>query len=95
MEIAQSEQQNEKLKNENRLRNLFDRLKHTNICIKTEKGVKNVSNEIMAENITNLKKETDIQEQEAQRVPKKIIPTGPSPRCIIIKMQNLKTKREF
>ena len=89
MEIAQSEQQNEKLKNENRLRNLFDRLKHTNICIKTEKGVKNVSNEIMAENITNLKKETDIQEQEAQRVPNKMTPTDQG-QDIIIKIAKIK-----
>ena len=44
----------------------------------------------MTELFTDVKKETAIQEQEAQRVPKKMIPTGPSPRCIIIKMHNLK-----
>ena len=33
--------------------------------------IKNVFEEIMAENFPNLKKETDIQVQEAQRVPPK------------------------
>lgn len=33
-----------------------------------EKGEENIFNEIMAENIPNLKKKTNIQGQEAQRV---------------------------
>ena len=39
-----------------------------------EKGIENVFEEIMAENFPNLKKEIDIQVQEAQRVPNKINP---------------------
>ena len=46
---------------------------------KSEKGIKNVFEEIMTENLPNLKKETDIQVQEAQRVPNKINPNRPSP----------------
>ena len=73
MEIIQSQQQKEKhiLKNENSLRDLWESIKHTNICIiggpeeeEREKG-KKVFDEIMAENFPNLKKETDIQVHEA------------------------------
>ena len=35
------------------------------------KGIENVFEGIMAENFSNLKKETDIQVQEEQRVPKR------------------------
>ena len=38
------------------------------------KGIENVFKEIMVENFPNLKKETDIQVQEAQRIPSKINP---------------------
>ena len=62
---------------------------------KKEKRIKNVFEAIMTELFTNIKKETAIQEQEAQRVPKKMILTRPSPRRITIKMLNLKIKREF
>ena len=55
-----------------------------------EKGIKNVVEEIMAENFPNLKKETDIQVQEAQRDPYKINPNRPTPRHIIIKMAKVK-----
>ena len=40
----------------------------------------------MAENFLNLKKEPDIHEQEAQRVPDKMNPKRPTARHIIIKM---------
>jgi len=45
--------------------------------------------EIMAENFLNLKKEPDIHEQEAQRVPNKMNPKRSTARHIIIRMQNL------
>ena len=38
----------------------------------------------MAENFLNLKKEIDVQVQEAQRVPNKMNPNRPIPRHIII-----------
>ena len=47
----------------------------------------------MAENFPNLKKETDIQIQEAWRAPNKMNPKGPTPRHIIVKMA--KVKREL
>ena len=37
-----------------------------------ERGIENVFKEIMAENFPNLKKDTDSQGQEAQRVPNKM-----------------------
>ena len=37
-----------------------------------ETGIENVFEEIMAENFPNLRKETDIQVEEAQRVPNEI-----------------------
>ena len=46
----------------------------------------------MAENFPNLEKETDIQLQEAQRVPNKMNPNGPTPRHIIIKMAKVQER---
>ena len=40
-------------------------------------SVQNVFENIMAENFPNLKKETDIQVQETQRVPNKMNPSDP------------------
>ena len=73
MEITQSEQQKGKqiFKNENSLRDLWDNIKHNNIHIigvpegeEREKRVENVFDEITAENLPNLTKDTDIQVQE-------------------------------
>ena len=44
------------------------------------KEIKNVSQEIMAENFANLQKEADIQVQEWQRVPDGINPNRPTSR---------------
>ena len=49
----------------------------------------------MVENFQNLKKETDIQVQEAQSVPNKMNPNRPTPRHIIIKMVKLKDKERI
>ena len=48
--------------------------------------------EIIAENFFNPGKETDMQVQEAQRVPNKINPNRPTPRHIIIKMAKVKER---
>lgn len=48
---------------------------------------------IIAENFPNLGMETDIQVQEAQRVPNKITPTRTTPRHTSIKMAKIKDKR--
>ena len=43
-----------------------------------EKGIENVFEEIMAENFPNLKKETDIQIQKAQKFLNKMNPKRPT-----------------
>ena len=57
-----------------------------------EKGIENVFEEVMAENFPNLKKDTDIQIQEEQRVPNKMNPNRPTPRHMIIKMAKVKER---
>ena len=51
--------------------------------------MENIFEEIMAENFPNLKKDTDSQGQEAQRVPNKMNQQRPTPRHMIIKMAKL------
>ena len=102
-EITQAEQKREKgiRQNENSVRELWDNIKHTNIHIigvpegeERDKGAENLFEEIIAENFPNLRKETDIQVQEAQRSANKTNPQRPTPRHIIIKMSRIKKKRE-
>ena len=52
-----------------------------------EQEIKNIFEKIMNENFPNLAKETDIQVQEAQRVPKKLDSKRNTPKHIIIKIQ--------
>ena len=49
----------------------------------------------MKENFPNLVKEIDMQVQEAQRVPNKMDAKRPTPRHIIIKLQNVKDKEKI
>ena len=83
-------------KNEERLRNLWDNFKRSNIQIvgepeeEQEKEVKNLFEQIMKENFSNLVKEIDF--QEAQRVPKKLDPRRSTPKHIIITLPKLKGK---
>ena len=65
--------------NEDRLRDLFDSIKCTNICIirvlegeEREKGPEKVFEEIIAENFPNLEKEIVNGVQETQRIPSRI-----------------------
>ena len=48
----------------------------------------------MAVNFPNVKKETDVQIQEAQRVPKRMNPNKPTPIHITIKMTKIKDKED-
>ena len=48
----------------------------------------------MKENLSNLVKKTDIQVQEAQRVPNKMDAESSPARYIIIKMPNIKDKKD-
>ena len=74
-------------KYEERLRNLWDNFKHSNIRIigvpereEEEKAIENLFEKIMKENFPHLAKEIDFQEvQEAQRVPKKLDPRKHTP----------------
>ena len=58
------------------------------------KKIENVSEEIMAENFSSLKKETDIQVQEVQRVPNRNNWKSITSRYIVIKMTRLNIERE-
>ena len=89
--------------NEERLRTLWDNLKHSNIRItgvpggeEQQQETENLFEQIMKENFPNLAKETDFQEvQEAQRVPKKLDPKRNTPRHIIIKLPKIKEKERI
>ena len=105
-EINIQPEQNEKTriqKNEERLRNLQDIFKHSNIQIigvpegeEEEQKIENLFEEIMKENFPNLAKEIDFQEvQEAQRVPKKLDPRRNIPRHIITTLPKIKNKERI
>ena len=92
-----------KKKNMERLRNLWDNFKHSNIQIigapegeEEEQKIENLFEQIMKENFPNLAKEIDFQEvQEAQRVPKKLDPRRNTPRHIIITLAKIKDKERI
>ena len=101
-EINIQSEQNEETrihKNEERLRNLRDNFKHSNIQIigVPEGEVEEQETEnIMKEDFPNLAKEIDFQEvQEAQRVPKKLDPRRSTPRHIIITLPKIKDKERI
>ena len=89
-------------KNEERLRNLQDILKRSNIRIirvpegeEKEHKIENLFKQIMKDNFPNLAKEIDFQEvQEAQTVPKKLDPKKHIPRHIIITLPTINRRRE-
>ena len=89
-------------KNDERLRNLQDNFKHSNIQIigvQEEEGEQEIEilfEKIMKENVPNLAKEINIQDvQEAQRVPKKFDPRKHTPRHIIITFPKMKDKERI
>ena len=55
-----------------------------------EKGIEEMLEETVAEDFPSLKKETDIQVQEAQRVPNKMNPNRHTPRQTIITTAKVK-----
>ena len=100
-EINIEPEQNEETriqKNEERLRNLWDNLKRSNIRLigvpegeEQQQEVEKLFEQVMKENFPNLAKDIDFQEaQEAQRVPKKLDPRRNTPRHIIIKLPKIK-----
>ena len=90
-------------KNEEKVRNLWDNMKHSNIRIigvpegeEQQQEVENLFEQITKENFPNLVKEIDFQEvQESQRVPKKLNPKRNTPRHIIIKLPKIKDKERI
>ena len=89
--------------NEERLRNLQDTLKRSNIRIigvpegeEEEQKIENLYEQIMKENFPNMAKEIDFQEvREAQRVPKKLDPRRNTPRNLIITLAKMKQKERI
>ena len=85
-------------RNEDSLRDLLDNIMCTNICIiwvpeeKREKGAEKIFEDIITENFPNLGKNTDIQVQEAERVPNKINPRRTTPGHTLIKVAKIKDK---
>ena len=57
-----------------------------------EQEIGNIFEKIMKEHFPDLAKETDMQEQEAQRVTNKMDARRPTPRHTIIKMSKFKDK---
>ena len=90
-------------KNEERLRNLQDIFKHSNIQIigvpeggEEEQEIEILFEQIMKENFPNLAKETDFQEvQEAQRIPKKLDPRKHTPKHIILTLHKINDKERI
>ena len=81
-------------RNDNNLKALWDNIMHTNMHIaeipegeEREKGVENIFEDVIGEILSNLGKKTNIQVQEAQRVPKKT-----TTRHTVIKMAKIKNK---
>ena len=103
-EINIQPEQNEETriqKHEERLRNLQDNFKCSNIQIigvpegeEEEQEIENLFENIMKENFPYVAKKVDFQEvQEAQRVPEKLDPRKHTPRHIIITLAKIKEER--
>ena len=104
VEFTAAEQNKEKRmkRNEDNLRDLWDNIKHNNICIigvpegeERQKGSENIFEEIIVENSPNMGKEIATQVQEAQRVPYNINPRRNMPRHIVIKVAKIKDKEKL
>ena len=88
--------------NEESVRELWDNVKHNNICIigvpegeEREKETEKIFQEIIAKNFPNMGKEPLTQIQEAQLVPYKIHPRRSTPRHILIKLTKIKDKEKI
>ena len=87
---------------EDRLRDLWDNIKCTNIQIigvpeeeEKKKGYEKNFEETIVENFPNMEKEVVNQVQEAQRVPYRINPRINTLRHILIKLTKNNTKKEY
>ena len=104
VEITSKEQSKVKRikRTEDRLRDLWDNIKGTNISIigvpeeeEKKKGYEKIFEEIIVENFPNMEKEIVNQVQEVQRVPYRINPRRNTPRQILIKRTKAKHKERI
>ena len=98
--MKQKEKKNKRIKrNEDKLRDLWDNVKHLNIQIievpeeDKKKGHEKILQEIIVENFPKMGKEIATQDQETQRVPNRINPRRNTPRHILIKLMKIKHKK--
>ena len=89
-------------RNEDSLRDFWDNIKCTNICIigvpegeEREKGLEKIFEEIIVENSPNMGQEIATQVQEPQRVPGRINPRRNTPRHTVFKMTKIKDKEKL
>ena len=104
VEFTAMEQKKEKRmkRNEDSLRDLWDNIKLSNICIigvpegeEREKGPEKIFEEIIVENFPNRGKEIVTQVQKAQTVPHRINPRRNTLRHIVIKLTKIKDKEKL
>ena len=104
VEFTAMEQNKEKRmkRNEDSLRDHWDNIKRTNICIigvpegeEGKKGPNKIFEEIIVENFPNVGKEITTQVQEAQRVPGRMNPRRNMVRHIVIKLTRIKNKEKL
>jgi len=100
VEINEAEKKNKRIKrNEDKLRDLWDNVKHPNIQIigfpeeDKKKSHEKILQEIIVENFPKMGKEIATQAQETQRVPNRINPRQNTLRHILIKLMKIKHKK--
>ena len=100
VEINEAERKTIK-RNEDNLRDLWDKVKYPNIQIigvpeeDEKKDHEKILEEITTENFPKMGKEIITQAQETQRVPKRINPRQNTPRHILIKLTKIKHKNKY
>ena len=89
-------------RNEDKLRDLWDNVKHPNIQIigvpgedDKKKDHEKILEEVIVENFPKMGKKIVTQVQETQRVPNRINPRQNTPRCILIKLTKIKHKEQI
>ena len=104
MEITTAEKNKEKRRRsiEDSLRELWDKIKCTNIRIigvpeeeEKKKGTEKIFEDIIVENFPNMGKEIINQVQETQKVPYRINPRRNMPRHLLIKLSRIKYKKNI
>ena len=99
---AEKNKEDRTKRNEDRLRDFWDNIKHTNIQNigvpeeeEKEKRSEKVFEEIIVGNFPNMEKEIATQVQEVQRVPGRMNPRRNTLRHIVIKLTKIKDKEKL